>query len=95
MGSAVRRWLEQFDQVSAGKPGIVKPLTAEHQRIRQLEVENRQLKSDNELLKKHGHQCQETAVMCALSTEAVQRGKKADNKIDDKTHISQMCRLLR
>lgn len=50
--SAVRRWLEQFDQESAGRPGIGKPLTTEQQRIRQLEAENRQLKSDNEILKK-------------------------------------------
>lgn len=50
--SAVRRWVEQFDQESAGRPGIGKPLTAEQQRIRQLEAENRQLKSDNEILKK-------------------------------------------
>ena len=34
--SAVRRWVEQFDQESAGRPGIGKPLTAEQQRIRQL-----------------------------------------------------------
>ena len=50
--SAVRRWLTQFDEETAGRSGIGKPLTAEHQRIRQLEAENRQLKSDNELLKK-------------------------------------------
>ena len=50
--SAVRRWIEQFDEEAAGRPGIGKPLTAEQQRIRQLEVENRQLKSDNDLLKK-------------------------------------------
>ena len=50
--SAVRRWLTQFDEEAAGRVGIGKPLTAEHQRIRQLEAENRQLKSDNELLKK-------------------------------------------
>lgn len=50
--SAVRRWLEQFDQEQAGGTGIGKPLTPEQQRIRQLEEENRQLKSDNELLKK-------------------------------------------
>lgn len=50
--SAVRRWMEQFDEESAGRPGIGKPLTEEQQRIRQLEAENRQLKSDNELLKK-------------------------------------------
>jgi len=31
---------------------VGKPLTPEQQRIRQLETENRQLKSDNDLLKK-------------------------------------------
>ena len=50
--SAVRRWVEQFDEESAGRPGTGKPLTPEQQRIRQLEAENRQLKADNELLKK-------------------------------------------
>ena len=49
---AVRRWLTQLDAETAGRPGIGKPLTAEQQRIRQLEAENRQLKSDNDLLKK-------------------------------------------
>ncbi len=49
MDSAVRRWLIQFDAEMAGRPGIGKPLTAEQQRIRQLETENRQLKSDNGL----------------------------------------------
>ena len=50
--SAVRRWLTQFDAEATGRPGIGKPLTAEQQRIRQLETENRQLKSDNDLLTK-------------------------------------------
>ena len=50
--SAVRRWVEQFDEEAAGRPGLGKSLTAEQQRIRQLEAENRQLKSDNEILKK-------------------------------------------
>lgn len=49
--SAVRRWVEQFDEEAAGRSGVGKPLTAEQQRIRQLEAENRQLKSDNDLLK--------------------------------------------
>jgi len=35
-----------------GGPGEGKPLTAEQQRIRQLEAENRQLREDNALLKK-------------------------------------------
>ena len=52
VNSAVRRWLTQFDAEMAGRSGIGKPLTAEQQRIRQLEAENRQLKSDNDLLKK-------------------------------------------
>lgn len=50
--TAVRRWLEQYDAEKAGEPGLGRPLTPEQQRIRQLEAENRQLKSDNELLKK-------------------------------------------
>ena len=48
----MRRWVEQYRAELNGEPGIGKPLTAEQQRIRQLEAENRQLKSDNEFLKK-------------------------------------------
>ena len=50
--SAVRRWLAQVCAEQTGQPGIGKPLTAEQQRIRQLEAENRQLRQDNDLLKK-------------------------------------------
>lgn len=50
--SAVRRWLGQFDSEQAGNSGIGKPLTPEQQRIRQLESELRQLRMDNDLLKK-------------------------------------------
>ena len=50
--TAVRRWVAQFDAEHLGQAGIGKPLTAEQQRIRQLEVENRQLRIDNDLLKK-------------------------------------------
>ena len=39
--TAVRRWLAQTDEEAAGRPGIGKPLTAEQQRIRQLEAETR------------------------------------------------------
>ena len=38
--------------LTVGQPGLGKPLTAEQQRIRQLEMENRQLRQDNDLLKK-------------------------------------------
>lgn len=50
--SAVRRWVQQLDNEMAGRPGLGKPLTPEQQRIRELEAQIRQLKSDNELLKK-------------------------------------------
>ena len=52
MKSAVRRWISQFEPEQAGLSGIGKPITAEHQRIRQLELENRQLPGDVEILKK-------------------------------------------
>ena len=50
--SSIRRWMEQYDAEQNGQPGIGKPLTAEQQRIRQLEQENRQLRSDVDVLKK-------------------------------------------
>lgn len=50
--TAVRRWLSQHEAELQGQSGIGKPLTAEQQRIRQLEAENRQLKQDNDILKK-------------------------------------------
>jgi transposase len=50
--SAIRRWLKQTDAEAAGQSGIGKPLTADQQQIRQLEAENRQLRMDNDILKK-------------------------------------------
>ena len=50
--TAVRRWLLQFEAEQLGQSGAGKPLTAEHQRIRQLESESRQLRGDVEILKK-------------------------------------------
>ncbi len=50
--TAIRRWLTQYDAEISGNPGIGNPLTAEQQRIRQLENENRQLRSDVDVLKK-------------------------------------------
>jgi transposase len=50
--SAVRRWVSQFETEQQGQSGAGKPLTVEHQRIRQLELENRQLRGDVEILKK-------------------------------------------
>ena len=50
--TAVRRWLAQVESEQLGQPGIGKPLTAEHQRIRQLEGENKQLRGDLDILNK-------------------------------------------
>ena len=50
--TVVRRWVKQYQAELNGQPGIGKPLTVEQQRIRQLETENRQLRRDNDLLKK-------------------------------------------
>lgn len=51
--TAIRRWVKQYNAEQNGQLGIGKPLTAEQQRIRQLEQENRQLKGDMDILKKH------------------------------------------
>ena len=50
--TAIRRWLAQYSAEQNGQPGIGKPLTAEQQRIRQLEMENQQLRQDVTILKK-------------------------------------------
>ena len=50
--SAIRRWVAQYAAEQSGQPGIGKPLTAEQQRIRQLEQENRPLRGDVDILKK-------------------------------------------
>ncbi len=50
--TAVDRWSAQYKAELLGEAGLGKPLTIEQQKIRQLEQENRQLRLDNELLKK-------------------------------------------
>ncbi|AMA45692.1 transposase [Pseudomonas sp. 22-AL-CL-001] len=50
--TAVRRWVQQYKAEQLGGPGIGKPLTSEQQRIRQLEQQVRELKMDNDILKK-------------------------------------------
>ncbi len=42
--TAIRRWVAQYGAEQNGQPGIGKPLTVEQQRIRQLELENLQLR---------------------------------------------------
>ncbi|BAP43395.1 transposase IS3/IS911 family protein [Pseudomonas sp. StFLB209] len=50
--TAVRRWVQQYESEQLGNAGIGKPLTAEQQRIRELERQVRDLKLDNDILKK-------------------------------------------
>lgn len=50
--TAVRLWLGRFEAEQSGQSGIGRPLTAEQQRSRQLEHENKQLRGDVVILKK-------------------------------------------
>ena len=50
--TAVRRWLAQVGEETAGRPGLGRPQTPEQQRIRQLEAENKQLRGDVNIIKK-------------------------------------------
>jgi transposase len=50
--SALARWVRQYRAEGRGESGIGNPLTADQQRIRVLEIEMRQLREDNLLLKK-------------------------------------------
>jgi transposase-like protein len=49
--TAIHRWLAQYGAEQSGQPGIEKSLDAEQQRIRQLELENQQLRQDATILK--------------------------------------------
>ncbi len=53
--TAVRRWIAQVEAELTGHPGVGKPLTADQQRIRQLEEENRRLRVDVDILKNRPH----------------------------------------
>jgi transposase len=50
--TAIRRWLTQYSAEQSVQSGIGKSLTAEQQRIRQLELENQQLRQHVNILKK-------------------------------------------
>ena len=50
--SSMQRWVGQYKQELRGVTPLAKALTPEQQRIQALEAENRQLKRDNDLLKK-------------------------------------------
>ncbi len=50
---AIRRWIEQYEAEQQGQTGIGTHLTAEKQRIRQLQQENGRLRSDVDVLEGH------------------------------------------
>ena len=50
--STMQRWVGQYKQELRGITPLAKALTLEQQRIQALKAENRQLKRDNDLLKK-------------------------------------------
>lgn len=50
--SSMQRWVGQYKQELRGITPLAKALTPEQQRIQALEAENRQLRRDNDLLKK-------------------------------------------
>ena len=50
--SAMQRWVGQYKQEIKGVTSLARAFTPEQQRIQALEAENRQLKRDNDLLKK-------------------------------------------
>jgi transposase len=50
--TAIRRWVTQYKAEQSGQRGIGNPLTAEQQRVRQLEQEIRRLRMHVETLKK-------------------------------------------
>lgn len=50
--STVRRWVKEYEAGKMGQSGSGNPLTADQQRIRELERENRQLHMDVDILKK-------------------------------------------
>ncbi|MBP5100651.1 transposase [Pseudomonas protegens] len=58
--TAVRRWIQQYEAEHLGQAGMGKPLTSEQQRVLQLEQENRQLKMDNDVLKRFFTESRET-----------------------------------
>lgn len=49
--TAVRRWVAQVDEETAGRPGVSKPPTSEQPRIRLLEVENNRFRGDVDISK--------------------------------------------
>ncbi|RJG00123.1 IS3 family transposase [Noviherbaspirillum saxi] len=83
--TAVRRWIRQYETELNGQSGIGKPLTAEQQRIRQLEAENRQLRMDNDILKKaFGLLCPRTEMTYRLIQQLQQKA----------IPVTHACRIL-
>lgn len=50
--STIHRWLNQYDAELQGKASIGLPITPDQRRIRELELENKRLRGDVDILKK-------------------------------------------
>lgn len=50
--STLHRWLNQYDAETHGKAGIGLPITPDQRKIRELELENKRLRGDVDILKK-------------------------------------------
>ncbi|MCJ8203964.1 IS3 family transposase [Pseudomonas sp. RGM2987] len=84
--TAVRRWVQQYQTEQLGGAGIGKPLTSDQQRIRQLEQQVRELKTDNDIFKKsYGLLCPRIEVIHQLV-----------HQIQCKAYpVARICRVLR
>jgi transposase-like protein len=82
--SSICRCMEQYEAEQQGQPGIGKPLTAEQQRIRQLEQENCQLRSDVDVLQTHRPSLPRAEVSYPLVNELQ----------TEPVPVTQTCRLL-
>jgi putative transposase len=76
--------MEQYEAKQQGQSGIGKPLTLQQQRIRQLEQENRQLRSDVDVLKSIGLLCPRAQVSYRLIDELQTKA----------VPVAHTCRLL-
>ena len=83
--TAERRWLAQVAEEAVGRPGIGKPLTAEQQRIRQLEAENKQLRGDVDIQKKS------VGLLCPGVAMSYQLVAKLSEKA---VTVGTLCRVL-
>lgn len=96
--SAVTRWVKQYRAETHGQTSIGHPITPEHQRIRVLEIESRQLREDNLLLKKRQFFCQTPEMKVNLVNTWQQKTPHvliSGSTVNHKTYSTQRyCKLI-